>query len=159
MTLLPLERMRNSIKKYLESKLKLMKKIIYFMGIVSVIIFVAACGGNKEASNTEEYVANESASATPAAVDVIAQGEALVKASDCKTCHHPVNKIIGPAHADVAKKYDFTEANVKMLADKIIKGGVGVWGEIPMSAHVDINQADAEKMARYVLSLDGEKEH
>ncbi len=129
------------------------------MAVVVVMAFVAACGGKKENVNTEEYVANESAAATPDAVDVIAQGEALVKASDCKTCHHPVNKIIGPAHTDVAKKYDFTAANVKILADKIIKGGVGVWGEIPMNGHPDLNQADAEKMARYVLSLDGEKEH
>jgi cytochrome c len=59
----------------------------------------------------------------------------------------------------VAKKYDFTQANVTLLASKIISGGSGVWGEIPMSAHPDINQADAEKMARYVLSMDGEKEH
>lgn len=136
-----------------------MKKIIYFLGMVVAVTFVAACGGKKEGSNTEEYVANESTSAAPANVDVIAQGEALVKSSDCKTCHHSLNKIIGPAHTDVAKKYDFTEANVKVLADKIIKGGVGVWGEVPMNAHPDVNQADAEKMARYVLSLDGEKEH
>ena len=108
----------------------------------------------------KEIVANEAAVEKPAAgADVIAVGEALVKANDCKTCHHPVNKIIGPAHTDVAKKYDFTAANVKILADKIIKGGVGVWGEIPMNGHPDLNQADAEKMARYVLSLDGEKEH
>jgi len=93
------------------------------------------------------------------ASDAIAQGESLVKANDCKTCHHPINKIIGPAHTDVAKKYEFTEANVKMLAEKIIKGGSGVWGQIPMTAHADISQADAEKMARYVLSLDGEKKH
>ena len=136
-----------------------MKKITYFMAVVVVMAFVAACGGKKESTNTEEYVANESAAATPDAVDVIAQGEALVKASDCKTCHHPVNKIIGPAHTEVAKKYDFTAANVKILADKIIKGGVGAWGEIPMNGHPDLNQADAEKMAKYVLSLDGEKEH
>ena len=120
--------------------------------------FVVACGGKKE-TNSEEYVANESTSAAPAAADVIAQGEALVKGSDCKTCHHPTNKIIGPAHTDVAKKYDFTEANVKMLAEKIMKGGSGVWGEVPMAAHADLSQDDAEKMARYVLSLDGEKEH
>ena len=91
-------------------------------------------------------------------MDVIAQGEALVKASDCKTCHHLVNKIIGPSHTDVAKKYEFNKANVDLLAQKIIKGGVGAWGEVPMSPHADISQADAEKMARYVLSLDGEKE-
>lgn len=137
----------------------MMKKIIYCTAFAAALTILNSCGGKKESNNSEEYVANESAKETPAAVDVIAQGEALVKGSDCKTCHHPVNKIIGPAHGDVAKKYDFTEANVKMLADKIIKGGTGVWGQIPMSAHADISQGDAEKMARYVLSLDGEKEH
>jgi cytochrome c len=136
-----------------------MNKIIYFLSIVLVITLVASCGGKKEANTQEEYVANETKGDAQADVDVIAAGEALVKSSDCKTCHHPTNKIIGPAHTDVAKKYDFTPANVTMLADKIIKGGVGVWGQVPMNAHPDISQADAEKMAKYVLSLDGEKEH
>ena len=45
-----------------------------------------------------------------------------------------------------------------MLAEKIIKGGTGNWGQIPMTPHPNISQADAEKMAMYVLSLDGEKE-
>jgi cytochrome c len=44
-----------------------------------------------------------------------------------------------------------------LLADKIIAGGSGVWGQIPMSPHGDVSKADAEKMAMYVLSLDGEK--
>ncbi len=112
----------------------------------------------KEAAATEDYGTPKD-EATSVTGDAIAQGESLVKANDCKTCHHAVNKIIGPAHTDVAKKYEFTEANVKMLAQKIIKGGSGVWGQIPMTAHVDVSEADAEKMARYVLSLDGEKEH
>jgi cytochrome c len=93
----------------------------------------------------------------PAAEDLIKQGQALVDASDCKTCHHATNKIVGPSHMDVAKKYEFTQANVALLAGKIMKGGSGVWGEIPMTAHPDLSQADAEKMAMYVLSLDGEK--
>lgn len=136
-----------------------MKKLTYTIAAITIGLVIASCGGKKEATNAEEYVANESEQKAQAGPDIIAQGEALVKASDCKTCHHAVNKIIGPAHTDVAKKYDFTEANVKMLAEKIIKGGVGVWGEVPMNAHADISQDDAEKMARYVLSLDGEKEH
>lgn len=134
------------------------RTLFYSMGLMLAIL-VMSCGAKKEGDNKEEFVANETATAKPADVDVIAQGEALVKGSDCKTCHHPVNKIIGPAHTDVAKKYDFTAANVKMLAEKIIKGGVGVWGQVPMNGHPDLSQDDAEKMARYVLSLDGEKEH
>ncbi|GHN02831.1 hypothetical protein WSM22_43200 [Cytophagales bacterium WSM2-2] len=132
-----------------------MKKFYFLALVVSLIIF--SCG-SKEKKSAEDYTPTEDAT-KPEAVDVVAQGESLVKASDCKTCHHKINKIIGPAHTDVAKKYEFTKANVEYLAGKIIKGSKDVWGPIQMTPHGDISQADAEKMARYVLSLDGEKEH
>jgi cytochrome c len=61
--------------------------------------------------------------------------------------------VIGPSYKDVAKKYASTPANIKMLAGKIIKGGTGVWGAIPMTAHSTLSQADAEAMVKYVLSL------
>jgi cytochrome c len=129
--------------------------------IFAIALILTACG-SKSAETTEKEdfgTGGESGAAKSSGSDAIAQGEALVKASDCKTCHHATDKIIGPSHTDVAKKYDFTEANVKLLASKIISGGSGVWGEIPMTAHADLPQDQAEKMARYVLSLDGEKEH
>jgi cytochrome c len=135
-----------------------MNKIYQLAFVSTLALFAFSCGQKKEKAATEDYGTPKEEGATVTG-DAIAQGESLVKASDCKTCHHPTNKIIGPAHLEVAKKYEFTEANVKMLAQKIIKGGSGVWGQIPMTAHVDISEADAEKMARYVLSLDGEKEH
>jgi cytochrome c len=134
-----------------------MKKIICLF----TIVVLASCGGKKENVQTEEF-ASEADKPKASSATQIAEGEALVKANDCKTCHHATNKIIGPAHLDVAKKYEFTEANVKVLAGRIITGveaGKGVWGEFPMSAHVGLTQVDAEKMARYVLSLDGETEH
>jgi len=131
-----------------------MKKIL----VVLSLAVVMACGGKKEAATTEEYATPDNKPKASSASQ-ITEGEALVKGSDCKTCHHPTNKIIGPSHTDVAKKYDFTEANVKLLANKIVQGGQGVWGQIPMTAHVDLTLVDAEKMARYVLSLDGEAEH
>jgi len=122
---------------------------------------LTSCGGKKaedKKASEEEYSDYETAEPKKDSdEDLIKQGQALVEASDCKTCHHPTNKIIGPSHTDVAKKYDFTRANIGLLASKIIKGGQGVWGEIPMTPHADIPQADAEKMAMYVLSLDGEK--
>jgi cytochrome c len=127
--------------------------------MIAFALVLAACGSKKEESAKEDYGTPDESGQAIAAVDAITQGESLVKASDCKTCHHATNKIIGPSHTDVAKKYDFTKDNVTLLAGKIINGGSGVWGEIPMSPHPDISQADAEKMARYVLSLDGEKEH
>ena len=129
-----------------------------FVVVLSGMFLFSACGGEKKEAQQEEFVVNESG-APAAAADPIAEGMALVAASDCKTCHHTDNKIIGPSHKEVAQKYEFTEANVKMLAEKIIKGGQGVWGQIPMTPHPDVKQEDAEKMARYVLSLDGETEH
>ncbi|MFM8913713.1 MAG: c-type cytochrome [Flammeovirgaceae bacterium] len=122
------------------------------------IIFYS-CGSEKKSVKEDYGTPQETIDAPDVAADPITQGESLVKASDCKTCHHINNKIIGPSHTDVAKKYEFTKANVELLAGKIIKGGSGVWGEVIMTAHPDITQADAEKMARYVLSLDGETEH
>lgn len=129
--------------------------------MAALMLGVAACGSKQENKNVEDYGTPEAADSSPkvSSAELIAQGESLVKASDCKTCHHAVNKIIGPSHTDVAKKYEFTQANVEYLAGKIKEGGAGVWGEVPMTAHPDLSQADAEKMARYVLSLDGETEH
>lgn len=129
------------------------------LSILAIALVLAACGSKSETAKEDYGTPDNSGTAGSGTVDVIAQGEALVKQSDCKTCHHATNKIIGPSHTDVAKKYEFTAANVTYLAGKIINGGSGVWGEVPMTAHVDVSQADAEKMARYVLSLDGEKEH
>lgn len=129
------------------------------IALLIVFALVLASCGSKTETNKEDYGTPESSPADTPTVDIIGQGESLVKASDCKTCHHLTNKLIGPSHTEVARKYEFTAANVAYLADKIIKGGSGVWGQIPMTAHADISQADAEKMARYVLSLDSEKEH
>ena len=121
-----------------------------------------SCGPKKEekSETTQEAAEEEDAIAEPekpSADDLIAQGKALVEGSDCKTCHLPEAKLVGPGHAEVAKKYEFTKANVALLSDKIIAGGSGNWGEVPMTAHPDLSKADAEKMAMYVLSLDGEK--
>jgi cytochrome c len=144
-----------------------MKKLFILIVVLIVVIGFAAwtmtsCGGKKEEAKTEEandeYSDYETAEPEKASSeDLIKQGQVLVDQSDCKTCHHPVNKIVGPAHAEVAKKYEFTQANVTYLAGKIVQGGSGVWGDIPMTPHPDITNADAEKMAMYVLSLDGEK--
>ena len=133
-----------------------MRKIV-LLSVFSLAL--ASCGSKTETKKEDFGTPESSSSAEIPVVDVIGQGESLMKASDCKTCHHLTNKLIGPSHTDVAKKYEFTAANVTYLAGKIISGGTGVWGQIPMTAHSDISQVDAEKMARYVLSLDGEKEH
>jgi len=80
-------------------------------------------------------------------------GEALIKGSDCLACHNAKVKIVGPAYADVAAKYPATPENIDKLADKIIAGGAGAWGEVPMSPHPAISKGDAKEMVKYILSL------
>jgi len=81
------------------------------------------------------------------------KGKALMDKSDCNACHSVDNKIVGPAFKDVAKKYKNDKAAVTKLSDKIIKGGAGAWGDIPMSPHPQISKADASEMVKYILSL------
>lgn len=89
--------------------------------------------------------------------DILAQGAALIDGSDCRTCHNEKAKTVGPSYEEVAKKYAFNKANVDLLASKIMEGGTGVWGQVPMTAHPDLMKEDADKMVHYILSLDGEK--
>lgn len=120
--------------------------------LVISALFIAACGGGgekKEEAKSDEVkiAANE----TPAA-PVVSKGETLIAAKDCLTCHKVELKLVGPAYIDVAKKYPATEENIAMLADKIIKGGTGNWGEVPMTPHPDIPVDDAKEMVKYILS-------
>lgn len=81
------------------------------------------------------------------------KGGELIKASDCLTCHKEDVKLVGPAYADVAKKYKPTTANIDMLADKVIAGGAGNWGQIPMSPHPNVSKNDAKEMVKYILAV------
>jgi len=81
------------------------------------------------------------------------QGEKLIAKSDCLACHKVDQKLVGPAYQDVAQKYEFNDKNVDYLAGKIIQGGAGVWGQVPMTPHPDLKKSDAQEMARYILSL------
>lgn len=117
-----------------------MKK--YFVTIATITL-LAACGGNepKQAPGT-------------AAVNLDEQkGKELIAKSDCLTCHKVDTKLVGPAYQDVAAKYTADAATVSMLADKVIKGGQGVWGQIPMTPHPLLQKPDVELMVKYVLSL------
>ena len=79
--------------------------------------------------------------------------EALAKSKNCMACHAVDKKLVGPAYKDVAKKYAGQKDAGEKLATKIMKGGSGVWGAIPMPANSQVNDADAKKLAAWVLSL------
>ncbi|GAC1588342.1 MAG: hypothetical protein NVS3B25_04930 [Hymenobacter sp.] len=84
---------------------------------------------------------------------LVANGAKLLTSSDCMSCHKEHEKLVGPAYADVAHKYAANEANIGMLATKIIQGGSGNWGAIPMTPHPGVTEADARDLVKYILSL------
>lgn len=82
-------------------------------------------------------------------------GKNIMETSDCKTCHKPNEKSIGPSFMDVAAKYKDDPTSPEYLADKIIKGGSGVWGETAMAAHPGISTSEAKQIVEYIFSLAG----
>lgn len=76
----------------------------------------------------------------------------LAKAKACMACHAVDKKLVGPAYKDVAAKYAADADAAAKLAVKIQKGGVGVWGQIPMPANPGVSAAEAERLAKWVLS-------
>ncbi|GHB83604.1 ThuA domain-containing protein [Persicitalea jodogahamensis] len=87
---------------------------------------------------------------------LFASGKKLIEASDCMACHNVAKKSIGPAYADVSKKYKGDAGALERLTKKVIAGGGGVWGETAMAAHPQLSTADAADMVKYILSVSGE---
>nr|WP_294944108.1 c-type cytochrome [uncultured Mucilaginibacter sp.] len=141
-----------------------MKKVFIVLGLSLVI---AACGGSKpgegDGSDTGSTTAtDQAAKAAQPNADTSAnkigtepaaagKGATLIAGSDCTTCHKEHEKVIGPAFADIAKKY--TAADEEKLAKKVIAGGAGNWGDIAMTPHPTISLDDAKEMVKYILSV------
>jgi cytochrome c len=85
------------------------------------------------------------------------KGMRLIEASDCKACHSVDKKSIGPAYRDVSLKYKGKAGAIENLAKKVISGGSGVWGNVPMAGHPQLSAADAGEMVKYILGLTDEK--
>lgn len=76
----------------------------------------------------------------------------LAKQKNCLACHATDKKLVGPAYKDVAAKYAGQKDAAAKLADKIQKGGVGVWGQVPMPAN-PVTPEEAKKLADWVLTI------
>ncbi|ANH66745.1 c-type cytochrome [Mitsuaria sp. 7] len=76
----------------------------------------------------------------------------LAQKKNCMACHAVDKKLVGPAYKDVAAKYASDKDAVKKLSEKIIKGGSGVWGPVPMPANTQVSPAEAETLAKWILS-------
>ena len=119
-----------------------------YLGLCLIGAFLVACGG-QQSSETND-------STTPEVVNsasIELKGKQLIAESGCLSCHKEREKLIGPSYADVAKKYENTPENISLLGGKIITGGKGVWGEIPMTPHPQISQENAEEMVKYIFTL------
>ena len=79
--------------------------------------------------------------------------QALATAKNCMACHATDKKLVGPAYKEVATKYASQKDAVDKLAVKIVKGGSGVWGPVPMPANAQVNEAEAKKLAAWVMTM------
>ena len=79
--------------------------------------------------------------------------QALASAKNCMSCHTVEKKLVGPSYKEVAAKYAGQAGAVDKLAIKIMKGGSGVYGPVPMPANTQVNEAEAKKLAAWVLSM------
>jgi len=79
--------------------------------------------------------------------------EALAKKYNCLACHQIDKKLLGPSYKDVAKKYKGQATAATALADKVKKGGTGVWGQIPMPPNAAVPDEDVKKLVEWILAM------
>jgi len=132
-----------------------MKKLFV---ILSFSCLAIACGSNdsnpaKEERKDEAKDLSKEAAAPTKSPDY-QKGLELVAKSDCFTCHKVKENSTGPAYEAVAAKYaPGSDEVIDKLADKVIKGGSGNWGTVPMLPHPQVSKEDARTMVKYVLAL------
>jgi cytochrome c len=85
--------------------------------------------------------------AAPALADL-----ALATSKNCMNCHAVDHKVLGPAFKDVAARYKDDKDTLDRLVNKVMKGGGGVWGPVPMPANNQVSEADARKLVAWVLT-------
>lgn len=129
-----------------------MKSTLFILGCLTLAM--AACSSPEDrASGTTTTATKESPTEAAPNTGSRSEGEKLIAKSDCIGCHNKVQKVIGPSYTEIAKKYPLNDENVNHLADKIISGGKGVWGEVPMTPHPNMSKEEAKEMVTYILSI------
>jgi cytochrome c len=126
-----------------------MKKIFLVFAIAGVL---SSCGGGGKKDEKKETTEQKTESA-PAGETLSEKAMAIISTSDCPTCHKIDEKVTGPAWRVVAQKYAGVDTAIQYLAGKIISGGGGVWGEVPMAPHPALTMDQAKLLAEYVMSL------
>lgn len=78
--------------------------------------------------------------------------QALATSKNCMACHAADKKLVGPSYKEIAAKYATDKGAVDKLAGKIVKGGAGVWGAVPMPANAQVTEPEAKALATWVLA-------
>ena len=78
--------------------------------------------------------------------------QALAQAKNCMACHAVDRKLVGPSYKDISKKYAGQKDAAAMLAGKIIKGGAGAWGAVPMPANPQVSEAEAQRLVTWIMA-------
>ena len=81
-----------------------------------------------------------------------AANEELAKKHACTACHSIDKKLVGPAYKEVAAKYAKDPKAEATLIEKVKKGGVGTWGQVPMPPNPAVSDADLAAMVKYILA-------
>lgn len=132
-----------------------MKKLLIVLSFGGLGLLASCGGGNAKNEETEARKddAKQEAKEDPADNPDYQKGLALVGKNDCLTCHKVNEASTGPAYSAVAAKYANTPEIIDQLSNKVIKGGSGNWGVVPMTPHPNLSKEDAVTMVKYVLSL------
>jgi len=77
----------------------------------------------------------------------------LAQKNACTACHAVDKKLVGPAYKDVAAKYKGNAKAEAMLVEKVKKGGVGTWGQVPMPANASLKDEDAKTLVKWILAI------
>ena len=126
----------------------------YYTILLLLSVLLGACGGGNSQKDTPEETPEETPKEMTLEDDSsLILGKELIEKSDCSGCHKQQDKLVGPSYKEISLKYQNESDASSMLVEKIITGGKGTWGEIPMTAHPQISQADAEEMVKYILSV------
>lgn len=126
-----------------------MKKIFY----VGICVALFSCSENKKNDAAENKTENAKPENKLANNPDYHRGTELFYKNDCGTCHADNVKLSGPSYTEIAVKYNADTAMIATLAGRIIKGGKGVWGEVPMTAHPNLSKEDAIALVKYIYLL------
>lgn len=92
----------------------------------------------------------QGASAACASEDLT--GAQLAKARNCLACHQTKGNLIGPGFLEIAQKYADNPTAAETLAIKVRKGGQGSWGPVPMPANMQVSEAEAHQLVKWILA-------